>query len=41
MQVGEVFSRCRDLLPNRIKSLAVFGGVSINPQMMALQGWKY
>lgn len=38
MQVGEVFSSLSGLLPNRIKSLAVFGGVSINPQMMALQG---
>ena len=38
MQVREVFHVFgRDLL-QRVKSLAVFGGVSINPQMMALQG---
>lgn len=38
MQVGEVFNTLAGRLPNRIKTLAVFGGVSINPQMMALQG---
>lgn len=38
MQVGEVFKTLSGRLPNKIKSLAVFGGVSINPQMMALQG---
>jgi len=34
-EVIEIFSR---FLPRRIKSLAIFGGVSINPQMMKLGG---
>lgn len=38
MQVREVFELFSRDLPERIKSLAVFGGVSINPQMMAMQG---
>jgi len=38
MQVAEVFRTFSVSLPQRVKSLAVFGGVSINPQMMALQG---
>jgi len=38
MQVSEVFITFGAALPDRIKTLAVFGGVSINPQMMALQG---
>ena len=37
MQVNEVFWQFNKILPNRIKSLAVHGGVSINPQMMAIQ----
>ena len=37
-QVREVFHTFGTNLPQKIKSLAVFGGVSINPQMMALQG---
>ncbi|MDD5184714.1 MAG: DEAD/DEAH box helicase [Paludibacter sp.] len=37
MQVSEVFITFGSSLPERIKTLAVFGGVSINPQMMALQ----
>lgn len=37
-QVREVFHTFGSALPQKIKSLAVFGGVSINPQMMALQG---
>jgi ATP-dependent RNA helicase RhlE len=37
-QVREVFQIFGANLPQKIKSLAVFGGVSINPQMMALQG---
>ena len=37
MQVSEVFINFGSALPERIKTLAVFGGVSINPQMMALQ----
>ena len=38
IQVSEVFLLFSSGLPERIKTLAVFGGVSINPQMMALQG---
>lgn len=38
MQVSKVFITFGGALPERIKTLAVFGGVSINPQMMALQG---
>ena len=38
MQVGEVFKIFSEKLPRPVKSLAVFGGVSINPQMMGLQG---
>lgn len=38
VQVAEVFKSLSEGLPNRIKTMAVFGGVSINPQMMALQG---
>lgn len=37
-QVREVFYIFGNGLPQKIKSLAVFGGVSINPQMIALQG---
>jgi len=37
MQVSEVFITFGSALPERVKTLAVFGGVSINPQMMALQ----
>ncbi|MCK5821751.1 MAG: DEAD/DEAH box helicase [Bacteroidales bacterium] len=37
-QVSEVFSIFSKDLPNSVKSLAVFGGVSINPQMLAIQG---
>ncbi len=37
-QVREVFYSFSLALPERIKTLAVYGGVSINPQMMALQG---
>ena len=38
MQVSEVFITFGGALPERVKTVAVFGGVSINPQMMALQG---
>jgi ATP-dependent RNA helicase RhlE len=38
MQVGEVFRSVARYLPRPIKVLTVFGGVSINPQMMALRG---
>ncbi len=37
MQVAEVFQTLGLKLPTRLKTLAVFGGVSVNPQMMALQ----
>lgn len=38
LQVGEVFKAFSNALPNRIKTLSVFGGVSINPQMINMQG---
>ena len=38
IQVSDVFLLFSSGLPERIKTMAVFGGVSINPQMMALQG---
>ncbi|WP_210464618.1 DEAD/DEAH box helicase [Rufibacter roseolus] len=38
LQVGEVFLSFSAHIPIQIKTLAVFGGVSINPQMMKLQG---
>lgn len=37
MQVAEVFHTFGESLPTRLKTLAVFGGVSVNTQMMALQ----
>lgn len=37
-QVKEVFKTFSKALPQPVKTLAVYGGVSINPQMMALQG---
>jgi len=37
IQVEEVFKSFSSQIPDRIKTLAVYGGVSINPQMMALQ----
>ena len=37
-QVGESFRTFSRYLPQPIKVLTVFGGVSINPQMMALRG---
>ena len=37
-QVGEAFRSLGRYLPQPIKVLTVFGGVSINPQMMALRG---
>jgi ATP-dependent RNA helicase RhlE len=36
LQVATVFQELGAHLPQRVKTLAVFGGVSINPQMMAL-----
>jgi ATP-dependent RNA helicase RhlE len=38
MQVEEVFQHFSRGLSRRIKTLAVYGGVSANPQMMQLQG---
>jgi len=38
LQVREVFRMFASVLQERIKSLAVYGGVSINPQMKALNG---
>jgi len=38
VQVGEVFQLFSHDLPRAIKTLTVFGGVSINPQMMQMQG---
>jgi len=38
VQVCDVFQVFGSALPGRIKSLAVYGGVSINPQMIELQG---
>jgi superfamily II DNA/RNA helicase len=37
-QVGEVLRRLAEPLETRLKIAIVFGGVSINPQMMALRG---
>ncbi|WEK21042.1 MAG: DEAD/DEAH box helicase [Candidatus Pedobacter colombiensis] len=37
-QVKEVFKTFSKALPQPVKTLAVYGGVSINPQMMAMQG---
>jgi ATP-dependent RNA helicase RhlE len=38
IQVGEVLRGLADALPQRLKVVAVTGGVSINPQMVALRG---
>ncbi len=38
IQVNDVFKSLSTHLTPKIKSLAVYGGVSINPQMMGLQG---
>lgn len=37
-QIGEAIRRYARFLPNPLKTLVVYGGVSINPQMMALGG---
>jgi len=37
VQINDVVNLFSETLPGRVKSLAVFGGVSINPQMMNLQ----
>ncbi|MBI9103962.1 MAG: DEAD/DEAH box helicase [Spirochaetales bacterium] len=36
VQVNDVFKLFEESLPERIKTLAVFGGTSINPQMMSM-----
>lgn len=38
MQVGEAIVSLARYLPRRVRVAVVFGGVSINPQMMALRG---
>jgi ATP-dependent RNA helicase RhlE len=38
MQVGEVFKQLGHHLPQAVQITALFGGVSINPQMMRLRG---
>lgn len=38
VQIGEVFKNFTENLPRPLKSMSVFGGVSINPQMMEMQG---
>ena len=38
MQVEETFYQLSLYLPHKIKTLAVYGGVSINPQMMKMSG---
>ncbi len=38
VQVRDVFIQFGSNLPERVKTIAVFGGVSINPQMIGLQG---
>ena len=38
IQVNDVFNLFSNALPEKIKTLAVYGGVSINPQMIKLQG---
>ena len=38
VQVRDVFIKFGFGLPDRVKTIAVFGGVSINPQMIGLQG---
>ena len=38
MQVDEVFSFFASVLTRKVKTMAVYGGVSINPQMMQLYG---
>ncbi len=38
VQVETVFNEVSAGLPERVKTMAVFGGVSINPQMIGMQG---
>ena len=37
-QVAETVRRCAAHLPERLKVVSAVGGLSINPQMMALRG---
>jgi ATP-dependent RNA helicase RhlE len=38
VQVGDVFKLFADAMPRKVKAMAVFGGVSINTQMINMQG---
>ncbi len=38
IQTADVFQLFASSLPKKVKAMAVYGGVSINPQMMKLQG---
>jgi ATP-dependent RNA helicase RhlE len=38
VQVGDVFKLFADVMPRKVKAMAVFGGVSINTQMINMQG---
>jgi ATP-dependent RNA helicase RhlE len=38
VQVGDVFKLFADVMPRKIKVMSVFGGVSINTQMINMQG---
>src|SRR5690606_1979451 len=38
VQVADVFHSFSKGLPQRLKTLAVYGGVSVNPQMLQMQG---
>lgn len=37
IQIGSVFQAFGEKLPRKVKTMAVYGGVSINPQMIGLQ----
>lgn len=38
IQINEAFTVLSEFLPQKIRCMAVYGGVSINPQMIGLQG---
>jgi ATP-dependent RNA helicase RhlE len=38
VQVGDVFKLFAEVMPRKIKVMSVFGGVSINTQMINMQG---
>ena len=38
VQIDEVFKQLASKMPNRPKTMAVYGGVSINPQMIKMRG---